>query len=216
MLDQLWRGVGVPRALRVVGEGSPPETDPAALLAAVAGGDLDEFERLYDVLAPLVFGVARRVVRDPSRAEEVTQEVFTEVWRQAARFDPSRGSVRTWVLTIAHRRAVDTVRSSEASRVRDEHVARREPVEVAGPEETVVVASEHEGVRRCMESLTPLQSQAVRLAYYQGFTYREVAEILGRPLPTVKSRMRDGLIRLRDCLAESEHETDRGGARDGA
>ncbi len=206
----------MPRALRVVGEGSPPETDPAALLAAVAGGDLDEFERFYDVLAPLVYGVARRVVRDPSRAEEVTQEVFVEVWRQAARFDASRGSVRTWVLTIAHRRAVDTVRSSEASRVRDEHVARREPVEVAGPEEAIVLASEHEGVRRCLESLTPLQSQAVRLAYYQGFTYREVAEMLGRPLPTVKSRMRDGLIRLRDCLAEAETEEDRGGVRDGS
>ena len=216
MVDQLWRGVRVPRALRIVGDGSPPKRDPAAMLAAVAGGDLDEFERLYDDLAPLVFGVARRVVRDPSRAEEVTQEVFTEVWRQAARFDASRGSIRAWVLTIAHRRAVDTVRSSEASRVREEHVARREPMEVAGPEERVVTASEHEGVRRCLDSLTPLQSQAVRLAYYQGFTYREVAEMLGRPLPTVKTRMRDGLIRLRDCLAEADPEADRGGARDGA
>lgn len=198
------------RALRVVGEESSPDPDDdlgvAGVLAAVAGGDLHAFGRIYDDLAPLVFGVARRVVRDPSRAEEVTQEVFTEVWRQAARFDASRGSVRTWVLTIAHRRAVDAVRSSEASRVREEHVARREPVEVAGPEEAVVTASEHDGVRRCLEALTPLQSQAVRLAYYQGFTYPEVAEMLGRPLSTVKTRMRDGLIRLRDCLE----------ARDGA
>ncbi|MFI5625880.1 ECF RNA polymerase sigma factor SigK [Nocardioides sp. NPDC051685] len=192
------------RALRVVGEsasrGPDDDRDPEAVLAAVAGGDLDAFGRLYDGLAPLVFGVARRVVRDPSRAEEVTQEVFTEVWRQATRFDPARGSVRTWVLTIAHRRAVDTVRSSQASRAREEHVARREPLEVAGPEETVVTAAEHEGVRRCLDSLTPLQSQAVRLAYYQGFTYPQVAEMLGRPLSTVKTRMRDGLIRLRDCL----------------
>ena len=208
------------RALRVVGDESPPDPDddldPAAALAAVAGGDLDAFGRLYDELAPLVFGVARRVVRDPSRAEEVTQEVFTEVWRQAARFDPSRGSVRTWVLTIAHRRAVDTVRSTQASRAREEHVGRREPVDVAGPEDAVVTAAEHEGVRRCLDSLTPLQSQAVRLAYYQGFTYPEVAELLGRPLPTVKSRMRDGLIRLRDCLAEAEPEAKGGGVRDGA
>ena len=194
------------RALRVVDDELPPESDPETLLAAVAGGDLDAFGALYDDLAPLVFGVARRVVRDPSRAEEVTQDVFTEVWRQAARFDPARGRVRTWVLTIAHRRAVDTVRSSQASRAREEHVGRREPVQVAGPEDAVVTAAEHEGVRRCLDSLTPLQSQAVRLAYYQGFTYPEVAAMLDRPLPTVKTRMRDGLIRLRDCLE----------ARDGA
>lgn len=208
------------RALRVVGESGSPDPDdgldPAGALAAVAGGDLDAFGRLYDDLAPLVFGVARRVVRDPSRAEEVTQEVFTEVWRQAARFDPARGSVRTWVLTIAHRRAVDTVRSSQASRSREQHVARREPVEVPGPEEAVVTASEHESVRRCLDALTPLQSQAVRLAYYQGFTYPQVAEMLGRPLPTVKTRMRDGLIRLRDCLADAEPEAMSGGGRDGA
>nr|WP_246321759.1 ECF RNA polymerase sigma factor SigK [Nocardioides panzhihuensis] len=206
--------------MRVVGEESSRDPDDdldvAGVLAAVAGGDLHAFGRIYDDLAPLVFGVARRVVRDPSRAEEVTQEVFTEVWRQAARFDASRGSFRTWVLTIAHRRAVDAVRSSEASRAREEHVARREPVEVAGPEEAVVTASEHDGVRRCLESLTPLQSQAVRLAYYQGFTYPEVAEMLGRPLSTVKTRMRDGLIRLRDCLAEAEPEAKGGGARSGA
>ncbi|MFE6510755.1 ECF RNA polymerase sigma factor SigK [Nocardioides sp. NPDC057767] len=208
------------RALRVVGDSSSPDPeddlDPARVLTAVAGGDLDAFGSLYDVMAPLVFGVARRVVRDPSRAEEVTQEVFTEVWRQAARFDPSRGSVRTWMLTIAHRRAVDTVRSSQASRAREEQVARREPVEVAGPEDAVVTAAEYQDVRRCLDSLTPLQSQAVRLAYYQGFTYPEVAELLGRPLPTVKTRMRDGLIRLRDCLAETEPEAKVGGARDGA
>ena len=192
------------RTLRVVSDSASPgpddELDVEAVLAAVAGGDLDAFGRLYDALAVLVFGVARRVVRDPSRAEEVTQEVFTEVWRQATRFDPARGSVRTWVLTIAHRRAVDAVRSSQASRAREEQVARREPLEVAGPEEAVVTAAEHEDVRRCLDSLTPLQSQAVRLAYYQGFTYPQVAEMLGRPLPTVKTRMRDGLIRLRDCL----------------
>jgi len=194
----------VRRTLRVVSDSASPgpddELDVEAVLAAVAGGDLDAFGRLYDALAALVFGVARRVVRDPSRAEEVTQEVFTEVWRQATRFDPARGSVRTWVLTIAHRRAVDAVRSSQASRAREEQVARREPLEVAWPEEAVVTAAEHEDVRRCLDSLTPLQSQAVRLAYYQGFTYPQVAEMLGRPLPTVKTRMRDGLIRLRDCL----------------
>lgn len=192
------------RALRVVDDVPDPESGPgsdlSAVLAEVAGGDLDAFGVLYDAVAPSVHGVALRVVRDPSRAEEVTQEVLVEVWRQAARYDRSRGSVRTWVLTIAHRRAVDAVRSSQAARDREDTVGRREPRVAPGPEEHVVVADERAGVRRCLESLTPLQSQAVRLAYYQGYTYREVAALLERPLPTVKTRMRDGLVRLRDCL----------------
>lgn len=189
------------RALRVVDDEPDPGPELPGVLAEVAGGDLRAFGVLYDTLAPLVHGVSLRVVRDPSRAEEVTQEVLLEVWRQAARYDAGRGSVRTWVLTIAHRRAVDAVRSSQAARERESAAGVREPLTVAGPEEHVVAADERASVRRCLESLTPLQSQAVRLAYYQGYTYREVAALLDRPLPTVKTRMRDGLVRLRDCLA---------------
>lgn len=198
-------GVAVPgqRALRAVPD--PHGAGEADLLRRTAGGDLVAFERLYDRLAPAVHGLATRVVRDPARADEVTQEVFLQVWRQAARYRPARGGVRTWVLTIAHRRAVDVVRSAESARAREEHSARREPTVVPGPEGEVLLAEEQAAVRRCLESLTPLQLESVQLAYYQGLSYPQVAEVLGRPLPTVKTRMRDGLIRLRDCL-EAGHE----------
>ena len=170
----------------------------------LAGGDLAAFESLYDDLAPAVYGLARRVVRDPGRAEDVTQEVFLDVWRQAPRFDRSRGGARSWVLTIAHRRAVDAVRTAEAARAREEKVAREDPPPVEGPEAAVERADDRAAVHRCLDALTPLQRESVTLAYYQGFTYAQVAAVLERPLPTVKTRMRDGLIRLRDCLEATD------------
>ena len=124
-----------------------------------------------------------------------------EVWRTAARFDPSRGSANSWVLTIAHRRAVDRVRAEQAAADRTMKVG---VASVGTPYDEVVeeVAGrlERQQVRRCLDVLTDLQRQAVTLAYYQGYSYREVAELLQAGLPTVKTRMRDGLIRLRDCL----------------
>lgn len=190
------------RALRLVSETEPPSADD--LMQLVAGGDMAAFERLYAELAPAVHGLARRVVRDPERAEDVTQEVFLYVWRQAPRFDQRLGRARSWVLTIAHRRAVDAVRSAEAARAREEKVAREEPPPVEGPEVAVERADDRAAVHRCLEALTPLQRESVNLAYYQGFTYAQVATVLDRPLPTVKTRMRDGLIRLRDCLEASD------------
>src|SRR3954447_8672412 len=170
-----------------------------ALIGRVARGDSAAFERLYDELSSAVFGLARRVVRDPARAEDVTQEVFLEVWRKAARFDSGRGKAKTWVMTIAHRRAVDAVRRSESQRRQDHHGA---PDEVTHdePGDALVEAEEHGAVRGCLETLTELQLESVRLAYFNGYTYNEVAVLLDKPLPTVKTRMRDGLIRLRDCL----------------
>lgn len=190
------------RALRLVAGAEPTTADQ--LMQRLAGGDLTAFERLYAELAPAVFGLARRVVRDPGRAEDVTQEVFLEVWRQAPRFDRTLGRARSWVLTIAHRRAVDAVRSAEAARAREDRVAREDPPPVEGPEAAVERAAERAAVHRCLEALTPLQRESVTLAYYQGFTYAQVAAVLDRPLPTVKTRMRDGLIRLRDCLEASD------------
>lgn len=192
-------GTAPGRRLRPV-VGSDIVTDDDLLLD-VARGDQTAYERLYDRVAGQVYGVVRRVVRDPSQSEEVTQEVLVEVWRTAARFDPDRGSAGTWILTMAHRRAIDRVRSEQASRDRNHRVGaaeqRREFDEVA---ERVEVTFEHEQVRGALGTLTELQREAVELAYYKGHTYREVAELLGTPLGTVKTRMRDGLIRLRDAL----------------
>jgi RNA polymerase sigma-70 factor (ECF subfamily) len=145
-----------------------------------------------------------RVLRDPSQSEEVTQEVLVEVWRQASRFSADRGSVRGWVLTVAHRRAVDRVRSAQASTAREERVGRAAAVrEFDEVVEEVEHRMETEQVRRALGVLTDLQREAVQLAYYGGYTHREVSELLDVPLGTIKTRLRDGLIRLRDEMGVS-------------
>ena len=184
---------------------TPPETEAPVtlddLLLRVARGDTPAFETLYDQMANVVFGVIRRVLRDPAQSEEVAQEVLVEVWRTATRFDPDKGGASTWILTMAHRRAIDRVRSAQAAHDREERVAHRDHVpafdEVA---EQVETRLEQEQVRRCLGDLTELQRESVTLAYYGGYTYREVGELLEVPLGTVKTRLRDGLIRLRDCM----------------
>ncbi|MEX2503849.1 MAG: ECF RNA polymerase sigma factor SigK [Egicoccus sp.] len=200
MDDGATHGDGPARRRLRPAAGTPAATDDDLLLE-VARGDQAAYERLFDRVAGQVYGVVRRVVRDPSQSEEVVQEVLVEVWRTATRFDPTRGSAGTWILTMAHRRAIDRVRSEQSSRDRTHRVGssqhRRDYDEVA---EQVEVAFEHEQVRRALGSLTELQREAVELAYYRGHTYREVAELLDTPLGTVKTRMRDGLIRLRDAL----------------
>ncbi|MEU6680792.1 sigma-70 family RNA polymerase sigma factor [Streptomyces sp. NPDC046853] len=174
---------------------------PDELLPLVAKGDQQAFEELYGLVSGPVYGLTRRVLRDPAQSEEVVQEVLLELWRTAARFDPARGSALSWILTLAHRRAVDRVRSVRAASDRERRVAQRGDVpafdQVA---EAVEGRLEREWVRRCLRHLTDLQRQAVTLAYYDGYTYREVARRLSVPLGTVKTRMRDGLLRLRACL----------------
>ena len=173
--------------------------DLGDLLARVARGDQAAFEAVYDGVAPAVFGLVRRVVRDPAQSEEVTQDVLLEVWRTASRFEAAKGSATTWVMTLAHRRAVDRVRSAQAAAERETRAATAEadPEDVA---EAALERIERERVRRCLGSLTELQREAVTLAYYGGYTYQQVAGLLGVALGTVKTRMRDGLIRLRDCM----------------
>ncbi|MFI6795790.1 ECF RNA polymerase sigma factor SigK [Streptosporangium canum] len=171
------------------------------LLAQVALGHEQAFDRVYGLLAGPVFGLARRVVRDRAQAEEVAQEVLVEVWRTASRYDRTRGSALSWVMTMAHRRSVDRVRSAQASADREEKVSRMSG-EVAYDQVSEVVTTRLEGerVRRCLGGLTDLQRQAVTLAYYGGYSYPEVAGLLRVPLGTIKTRMRDGLVRLRDCM----------------
>jgi len=181
----------------------PPQrrVDADELLSRVARGDERAFAELYDLLSPRVYGLIRRVLRDPAQSEEVAQEVMVEVWRNAGRFDGTRGSATAWVFTIAHRRAVDRVRSEQASNDRAQRVAASS---VDTPYDDVVETAtariEQQQVRRCLDGLTDLQREAITLAYYNGNSYREVADLLGAALPTIKTRMRDGLIRMRDCL----------------
>jgi RNA polymerase sigma-70 factor (ECF subfamily) len=180
----------------------PSGGDPLErLLALVARGDEQAFAELYQRVAGAVFGLVSKVVRNPAQSEEVAQEVFVELWRAASRFDPARGTARSWIMTCAHRRAVDRVRSAESAARRDDLAGRRDQVrpydEVV---EQVEAGLEREHVRRGLDALTELQREAVVLAYYGGYTHREIAELLGVPSGTVKTRLRDGLIRLRDHL----------------
>jgi RNA polymerase sigma-70 factor, ECF subfamily len=172
------------------------------LLLRVARGDQDAFEAVYDRIAGPAYGVIRKVVRDPAQSEEVTQEVLLEIWRTAARFDPAMGSAATWAMTIAHRRAIDRVRSVVAAAEREQMTAdfRIPADEVA---EAVEASLDRERVRRCLGGLTEAQRESITLAYYGGYSYREVAAVLGTALGTVKTRIRDGLIRMRDCLGVS-------------
>ncbi len=178
----------------------PPGGSPEDDLVAAAGGDQEAFARFYDATAAAVHGTVLRVLRDPAQSEEVVQEVFLEVWRTAARFDAARGSARAWAVTVAHRRAVDRVRSAQAGAARDDRAARREPDPYDSVSEEVEVLLEHDEVRRALAALSPVQREAVDLAYFGGCTQREVAERLDLPLGTVKSRLREALFRLRDAL----------------
>lgn len=189
------------RVYRSVPEPGAPESapDPNELLKRVARGDEAAFASFYDLISSRVYGLVLRVVRDPAMAEEVAQEALVEVWRGASRFDSAKGSAVSWTLTIAHRRAVDRVRSEQAASDRLRKAATSE-VAYDDVVEQATTRIERQQVRRCIGGLTELQREAVLLAYYQGHTYREVSELLDTPLPTIKTRMRDGLIRLRDCL----------------
>ncbi len=175
------------------------DRDLDRLLSLVAKGDERAFASVYDQLSGPVYGLVRRVVRNPAQSEEVAQEVLLEVWRAASRFDSSKGTAITWVMTIAHRRAVDRVRSATAAAEREQRTAQP-PAGGDDVAEAVEATLEQERVRRCLDGLTELQRESITLAYYGGYSYSQVAGLLGITLGTIKTRIRDGLIRMRDCM----------------
>jgi RNA polymerase sigma-70 factor (ECF subfamily) len=172
-----------------------------ALLLRVAQGDRAAFSELYDQTAPRVLGLIRRVLIDHAQSEEVAQEVFLEIWQSAGRYEPNKGGATTWILTMAHRRAIDRIRASQSGRNRDLKIGIRDyDPGVDDVADSVEIRIENERVKKAMQQLTELQRQAITLAFYEGYTHSEVAGILHVPIGTVKTRLRDGMIRLRDAM----------------
>lgn len=176
-------------------------TDLEELLRQVAQRDVEAFAALYDRTRARVFGLVTRVLRDPGYSEETTQEVYLQVWRTASDYNPSAGSPLAWLMTLAHRRAVDRVRSEQASSQRESRygAANLDPPsdQVA---DSVILRDERRQVADCLGSLTDVQRECIQLAYYDGLTYAQVSERLSANLATIKSRMRDGIRGLRKCL----------------
>lgn len=176
-------------------------TDLDALLRRVARGDNAAFAEFYDQTKNRVYGLVTRVLRDAGYSEETTQEIYLEVWRMAPEFDSSKGSALAWLLTMTHRRAIDRVRSEQAGTQRESRygIANLEPaVDVVA--DSAIAGDERRRVIGCLEGLTDAQRQCIELAYYGGLTYAEVAQRLAANLSTIKSRMRDALRGLRNCL----------------
>jgi len=181
--------------------GIPAVSPLEELLQHVADGDQAAFAELYDRTSPRLFGLVKRLLRDHAQSEEVTQEVYLEIWQTATRYEPSKGGAIAWMLTMAHRRAVDRVRASQSSRDRDARVGIRDYApEFDSVAERIEIVLESERVTAALGRLTELQREAVTLAYFGGYSHSEVAALLRIPIGTVKTRLRDGMIRLRDEL----------------
>lgn len=186
---------------QATGESSGSPADLGGLLARIARQDQQAFAEFYAQTSRRVYGLARRVLIDPELSEDTTQEVYLQVWNMADRFNPEMGSPMAWLMTLAHRRAVDKVRSEQSSTDREaRYGAAMQVKDHDDVVDTVTQRLEAEAVVQCLDTLTDTQRESVRLAYYGGLTYREVAEQLDVAVPTIKSRIRDGLIRLKTCL----------------
>ena len=177
-----------------------------ALVALVARGDEPALAELYDRVGGIAYGIAFRVLRDDRLAEDAVQEGFLAVWRSAATYRADRAAARTWIVTLVHRRAVDLVRREERRRADPlELVQRTEPTDPGGSaEDEAWLGFERERVQQALRLLPDAQREAIELSYYGGFSQSELAERLGLPLGTIKSRMFAGLARLREVLDEAE------------
>lgn len=192
---------GTSAADPAAGESTGSAADLAGLLQRIAQQDESAFAEFYALTSRRVYGLARRVLIDPELSEDTTQEVYLQVWNMADRFNAEAGSPLAWLMTLAHRRAVDRVRSEQSSTNREaRYGAAMQVKDHDDVVDTVTQRLEAEAVVQCLKTLTPTQQESVRLAYYGGLTYREVAEKLDVAVPTIKSRIRDGLIRLKTCL----------------
>ncbi len=187
------------------GEGAGSDATLQALIERVAVGDEQAFADLYDIVSGPVLGIVTRILRDRSRSEEVMQEVLLEIWLKAPKFCEQQGNVMAWAVTMAHRRAIDRVRHEQACSDREDRIEQldvRRPVDEVV--ETALARLDEQQVRTALDKLTELQRQSIVLAYYGGYTYREVSQVLGTPVGTIKTRMRDGLIRLREYLGAQQ------------
>jgi RNA polymerase sigma-70 factor (ECF subfamily) len=185
------------------GTGTPADLAQqlALLLSRCARGDEQAFAQLYDATSRRVHGLVLRVVRDPAQAEEVTQEVYLQAWRTSARYDATKGSALSWLMTLAHRRAVDRVRAAEAASRQDTtYHLRTQVVPHDATAEAAETSMEARRVRTALAELSTVQREALELAYFGGYTHTEVATMLDLPVGTAKTRIRDGLIRLRDAM----------------
>ena len=181
----------------------PPRlsSDLDALVRRVARGDRDAFAAIYDLTKSRVFGLVVRVLRDAGYSEETTQEAYLEVWRTASAYDSAKGSALAWLLTMAHRRAVDRVRAEQAGSRRESRYGAATVDPAHDPvAESAIAGDERRRVTECLDGLTDAQRQCIELAYYQGLTYSEVSQRLAANLSTIKSRIRDALRGLRNCL----------------
>jgi RNA polymerase sigma factor (sigma-70 family) len=178
-----------------------------ALVALVARADDGALAELYDRFGNVAYGLALRVVRDPALAEDAVQEAFLAVWRSAGRFVAERAKASTWILTLVHRRAVDVVRREEPRRTEPLETAPQPSANLT--EDAAWLRLQRTRVQDALRRLPDQQREAIELAYYGGFTQSELADRLGEPLGTIKSRMFSGLARLRELLAEPDHEEDR-------
>ena len=181
---------------------SSVQSHESDLLVAAATGDQAAFALLYTMFSARVFGMARTVIRDPHLAEDITQDVFTEIWRTAPQFDPVKGPAAQWILRLARSRAIDRVRSAERSRTRTSNWdLRQEQAPRDLVIESVLLGIEQSAVRDAIATLMPIHREAILLAYFQGLTCSQIGDTLGAPVGTVKTRIRTGLIKLRELLA---------------